>query len=148
MTTSIQFSVFLINKPGVLARVIESIAQAKVNLIALTIVDSREHGVLRLVANDPAKLREVLETLNLPVHETQVVTLELANRPGALASAVGRLAENKVNIDYAYVTADAPGGKTTGILKVDHVKKAEKVLDTKLQRDSKRATVKKHTIRR
>lgn len=148
MTTATQFSVFLINKPGILAQVIDAIAHAKVNLMALTIVDSQEHGVLRLVCDSPETLREVLTKLNLNVHETQVVLLELANKSGALASAVGRLSENKVNIEYAYVTAGAPGGKTTGILKVDHVKKAEKVLEPKTQRDEKRSTVKKQTGKR
>ena len=142
MTTAIQFSVFLINKPGILSQVIDTIAHAKVNLKALTIVDSSDHGVLRLVCDSPDILREVLTKLNLHVHETEVVLLELANKSGALASALGRLSEHKVAIEYAYVTAGAPGGKTTGILKVDHVKKAEKVLESKPHREEKRSTVK------
>jgi hypothetical protein len=128
MRTMTQFSVFLINKPGVLAQVIGAVAQAKINVVALTIVDAQEHGVLRVVGDDPVRLREVLGKLNLPTHETLVLAVELSNRPGALASIIGSLAEQHINIEYAYVTAGAPGGKTTGILKIDQLEKAQKVL--------------------
>jgi hypothetical protein len=130
MHTMTQFSVFLINKPGVLARVSDAVARAKINVVALTIVDSQEHGVLRVVGDDPARLRDVLAKLNLPTHETPVLAIELSNRPGALATVIGSLAEQHINIEYAYVTAGAPGGKTTGILKTDQLEKAQKVLAT------------------
>ncbi len=55
-----QFSVFMINKPGVLHQVCQELAQAKVNITALTMMDSMEHGVLRLVVDDSAKTRDVL----------------------------------------------------------------------------------------
>ena len=129
MRTTVQHSVFLINKPGVLAQVLEAIAEAKVNILALTIVDAQEHGVLRVVGDNPERLGKVLGQLNLPVHETFVLIVELANRPGALVGVVSRLAKEHVNIEYAYVTAGAPGGKTTGILKVDNLLKAGKLLE-------------------
>ena len=147
MESTTQFSIFLINKPGVLARVVAAIGDAKVNLVALTLVDAQEHGVLRLVGNDPVRLGELLGRLNLPVHETEVLTVDLPNRPGALASVLGTLASAHVNIEYAYVTAGAPGGRTTGILKVDNLIKANKVLGDKPQYDAKRTTVKKRTGR-
>ena len=125
-----QFSVFLVNKPGILAQVTAAIAKAKLNLVALTLVDSQEHGVLRLVPEDPASTRTVLAKLNLPMTETEVLRIELSNRPGALADLAGRLGENHININYAYCTSGAPGGHTTGILKVADTKKAEKVLKT------------------
>ena len=128
MRTMTQFSVFLINKPGVLAQVMGAVARAKINVVALTIVDAQEHGVLRVVGDDPVRLRDVLGKLNLPTHETLVLAVELSNRPGALASIIGSLAEQHINIEYAYVTAGAPGGKTTGILKIDQLEKAQKVL--------------------
>ena len=81
MRTMAQFSVFLVNKPGVLAQVIDAIAAAKVNVVALTIVDSHEHGVLRVVGDDPALLQSVLDKLNLPMLQTPVLAVELSNRP-------------------------------------------------------------------
>ena len=61
-----QFSVFLINKPGVLTQVTRQIAKAKINIVAMTMMDSSEHGVLRLVGVSSDKLRKALEVLNLP----------------------------------------------------------------------------------
>jgi hypothetical protein len=126
-----QFSVFLINKPGVLARVSRQIAKARVNIIAMTMMDSSEHGVLRLVATKPDALRSALAELNLPVTETDVLVVEMANRPGALADVCGRLAEDHVNISYAYGTTGAPGGKARAVFKVADTKKAMKLLTPK-----------------
>src|SRR3954451_16171382 len=126
--SDIQFSVFLVNKPGVLAQVTGAIAQAKVNVLAMTLVDSQEHGVLRVVADEAASARGVLSKLNLPMTETEVLCLDLPNRPGALADVATVLGENHVNINYAYCTSGAPGGRTTGIFKVADPKKALHVL--------------------
>ena len=129
--TDTQFSVFLVNKPGVLAQVTKALAEGKVNVVAMTLVDSQEHGVLRVVADAPPKAREVLKKLNLPMTETEVLCLELSNRPGALADVATVLGQNHVNINYAYCTSGARGGRTTGIFKVADVKKAQQVLKGK-----------------
>jgi hypothetical protein len=124
-----QFSIFLVNKPGILAQVSHQLAQAKINILAMTMMDSSEHGVLRLVVEEPDKLRSALGSLNVPITETEVVLVEMNNRPGALADICGRLATAHVNISYAYCTTGAQGGKTRGIFKVADVKKAAKVLN-------------------
>jgi len=126
--TDIQFSVFLVNKPGVLAQVTGAIAEAKLNMLAMTLVDSQEHGVLRVVTDDAGATRQVLAKLNLPMTETEVLCLDLSNRPGALADVATLLGQSHVNINYAYCTSGAPGGRTTGIFKVADVKKAMHVL--------------------
>ena len=119
-----QFSVFLVNKPGVLAQVTGALADAKVNLVAVTLVDSQEHGVLRMVAEKPDQAREVLKKLNLPMTETDVLCVDLPNRPGALADVATQLGKDHININYAYVTSGAPGGRTTGVFKVADQQKA------------------------
>jgi hypothetical protein len=126
--TETQFSVFLVNKPGVLAQVTGALAKERVNIVAMTLVDSQEHGVLRLVPEDAKTARQVLSQLNLPMTETEVLRLELSNRPGALADVASLLGQNHININYAYCTSGAPGGHTTGIFKVADPTKAEKVL--------------------
>jgi len=128
ITTPIQFSVFLVNKPGVLAQVTSALASEKINIVAMTLVDSQEHGVLRFVAEDSDSARQTLTKLNLPTTETEVLRMELNNRPGALADVAGLLGTNHVNINYAYCTSGAPGGRTTGIFKVADPKKAIHVL--------------------
>src|SRR2546423_2841045 len=123
-----QFSVFLVNKPGVLAQVTSALAEAKVNLVAVTLVDSQEHGVLRMVAERPDQTRDVLKKLNLPMTETEVLCVDLPNRPGALADVATQLGREHININYAYVTSGAPGGRTTGVFKVADQAKALHVL--------------------
>jgi hypothetical protein len=124
----IQFSIFLVNKPGVLAQVTRAIGDAKLNIHAMTLVDSQEHGVLRVVIDDAPAARQVLSKLNLPMTETEVLCLDLSNRPGALADIATLLGEHHININYAYCTGGAPGGRTTGIFKVADPKKAIHVL--------------------
>src|SRR4029434_5570585 len=124
----IQFSVFLVNKPGVLAQVTAALGEAKVNLIAMTLVDSQEHGVLRMVTEGVDAAREVLKKLNLPMTETEVLCVDLPNRPGALADVATLLGKEHININYAYVTSGAPGGRTTGVFKVADQAKALHVL--------------------
>jgi len=113
----------------VLAQVTRSLAEAKLNLVAMTLVDSQEHGVLRMVVEDEPEARKVLGKLNLPMTETEVVCIDLSNRPGALADVAQLLGENHINIHYAYCTSGAPGGRTTGGFKVADLNKARHVLD-------------------
>jgi len=140
MDKAVQFSLFLVNKPGVLAQVTGQLAEAKVNLCAMTMVDSSEHGVLRLVASDPGKARRTLQRLELPMSETDVLSVTMSNRPGAMADICGKLAAAHININYAYCTGGAAGGKATGIFKVADLAKAIKVLApaTDRRRDDKR----------
>lgn len=125
-----QISVFLVNKPGVLAQVTQALADEKVNIKALTLVDSQEHGVLRLVLEDGDRGLEALKRLNIPITETDVLSVELANRPGALADVCNRLAQEHININYAYCTTGAKGGKTYGIFKVSDINKALRILQS------------------
>ena len=124
-----QFSIFLINKPGILAQVLTALAKSKINIVAMTMMDSVEHGVLRLVTAQPEKTREVIKQLSLQVNETDVLCVTLSNKPGDLAVASTRLSESHININYCYVTAGARGGKTTGVLKVANLAKAMKILE-------------------
>lgn len=123
-----QFSIFMVNKPGVLAQVLNEFADAKINIIALTMMDSVEHGVMRVVTGSLEKTRRVLASLNMPSKESEVLCVNLSNKSGALAAVAQSLAEAHINISYAYCTAGARGGRTTGIIKIADVKKAMKVL--------------------
>jgi hypothetical protein len=137
MNIATQFSIFMVNKPGVLAQVLGEFAQAKINIIAMTMMDSVEHGVMRIIFEDPKKAREVLSRLNMPCNEAEVLCIELDNKPGALAAVAEKLAKNHINISYAYCTAGARGGRTTGVVKVADVKKAMRLLEQGHQKNSK-----------
>ena len=144
MNVATQFSIFMVNKPGVLAQVLGEFARAKINIIAITMMDSVEHGVMRVIFASPKKAREVLLKLNMPCNETEVLCVNLANKAGALAAIAEKLAKNHINISYAYCTAGASGGRTTGVLKVADVKKAMKLL----QKDNKKTSKSQPVVRR
>jgi hypothetical protein len=137
MFVTTQFSVFMVNKPGVLAHILGEFAKVKINITAMTVMDSVEHGVLRVVLDDPEKAEGVLIQANLPFNKTDVLCVILDNRAGAFASVAEKLATNHINISYAYCTAGAKGGRTTGILKVADVKKAMKILQQNHKGSSK-----------
>ncbi len=137
MYVTTQFSIFMVNKPGVLAQVLGEFARAKVNITALTMMDSVEHGVMRVVFANPDKARDVFSKANMPCHETQVLCVDMDNKAGAFASVTEKLAKNHINIAYAYCTAGAKGGRTTGVLKVADVKKAMRILQKNGAKTSK-----------
>ena len=137
MYVTTQFSIFMVNKPGVLARVLAEFARTKINIVAITMMDSVEHGVMRVIFAETKKAKKLIPKLNMPCHETEVLCVTLTNKPGALAAVAEKLAREHINISYAYCTAGAKGGRTTGVLKVADVNKAMKVLQPKGQKTGK-----------
>jgi hypothetical protein len=137
MRTATEFSVFLINQPGVLAAVTGALAKAKINVIALTLSDSGDHGVLRIVCDHPAAVREVLGKTHDRWTESEVLVLEIENRPGVFASVAQKLADEHVNIGYAYCTGGAKGGRTTAVFKVNDLIHASKALEAYHTTDAK-----------
>lgn len=129
MERYMQFSIFLVNKPGVLSMIFREIAKAKINITSIAMMDSMEHGVLRMIVDDPGATRSVLKRLDIPVTENEVLGVTLPNRPGAAADLCDRLASKHVNIGYMYCTAAAQGGRTMVVIRVPDMKKAVKVLE-------------------
>jgi hypothetical protein len=128
METTKQVSVFLENKPGRLANVLSALAREKINITALTVMDSHEHSVLRVVVNDVAKTVQVLNGLGTKHAESDVLVVELRNQPGALAHICELLGAEKINIEYAYCSSGGRNGRTVGVFKVSNTDKAMKVL--------------------
>jgi hypothetical protein len=135
-----QFSVFLASKPGVLCQVVQQLATDKVNIVAMSMMDATEHGVLRLVAEDVDATRAALGALDLPKAETTVLTATLPNRPGALADVVERLDQEHIHVDYAYCTTGSRNGRTLGVFKVTNLTKAVQVLSERKPRRKTSAT--------
>jgi hypothetical protein len=128
METTKQVSVFLENKPGRLANVLRALEKQKVNVTALTVMDSHEHSVLRLVTSDLPRTVAVFKELSTPYTETEVLLVELRNQPGALAHLCEVLAGEHINIDYCYCSSGGRNGKVYGIFKVSNSEKAVRVL--------------------
>jgi len=128
MDKCVQFSIFLVNKPGVLTQIFKELGKAKVNILNVAMMDTMEHGVLRLVASDHETARPALKGLNIPVTETDVLSVTLGNHPGAAADLCDKLSAARINIGYMYCSSGARGGKTRVILKVPDINKAIGVL--------------------
>jgi hypothetical protein len=123
-----QITIFLENKPGRLAHVLSALARQKINIVALTVMDRHEHGVLRLVTDDEAMTVKVIQSSNTPCTESDVLAVELKNQPGALAHVCETLAAEHISIEYAYCSSGGRNGKVFGIFKVSNLEKAQKVL--------------------
>ncbi len=127
----VQYSVFMANKPGLLGKICRALAAAKINIVALTMMDSTEHGVLRIVGKNPEKTKATLDEFNLSMTKTDVLAVTMPNRPGAVADICEKLSAARIPISYLYSTTGGAGGKAIGIFKVQNMAKAEKILTQK-----------------
>jgi len=97
-----QISVFMENQVGRLAEMTGSLGQAGINIMALTVAESTDFGVVRMIVNDFEKARKILKEKNFTVRETEVLAIEIADQPGSLASVLKTFSENKLNVEYMY----------------------------------------------
>ena len=123
-----QLSIFLENRPGLLAKICGTLADAGINILALSIHDTVDHAIVRLLADRPVKALLILEQLGLYILESDVVVLELDNRPGALGEVARKLARADINIEYAYCSATSRQGDGCLILKSDDQDRAIELL--------------------
>lgn len=129
METARQLSIFLDNKPGTLAEVCGELANHKINIYAMSVSDTTDHSVVRLVVSDPQKALFMLEERGALVVENNVLLLENANKPGAMATVAQKLAKAKINIEYAYLATSPSSKKGLAVLRVSDTKKAIKALE-------------------
>jgi hypothetical protein len=97
-----QLSLFLENKPGTLSRPVKLLSKAKLNILTLSIADTQQFGILRLVVRDWEKAREVLEKDGFVVKVSDIVAVEVADEPGGLAEILETLEKAQVNLEYMY----------------------------------------------
>jgi hypothetical protein len=95
-----QLSVFCENRPGHLLEPVRLLARASIDLRALTLADTRQFGILRLIVRDWRKARELLEASGAVVQVTEVIAAEVPDRPGGLASVLALLENSGINIEY------------------------------------------------
>ena len=124
-----QVSVFLENKLGRLAEVSHVLGQNNIDISALSIADTTEYGVLRLIVNRPEKAAEILKEDGFSVTTTDVIAISVGDRPGGLTKALDCLHQNHVDIEYMYAfIGRSETGKATVILRVEDTEKAVDVL--------------------
>ena len=130
MQITTQLALFLENRPGTLARVCDALSTEKVNIFALTISDTVDHSVVRMIVNDVDRVRRLFEAHGALVVETEVLMIEGDNKPGSLAKIARKLAAAKVNIEYAYFATSPGAKKGLLILRPSNPQKALKVLNS------------------
>lgn len=125
-----QLAIFLDNRPGMLALVADALAEAKINIYAVTTSDTIDHTVIRLVVSDYRKALHVFEEHGTLVVEDDVIMISGRNKPGELARLAHKLATAKVNIEYCYSATSPDAKRGMIIMRVSNPAKAMKVLNT------------------
>src|SRR5512135_1384483 len=97
-----QLSLFLENKPGRLTHPCRALAKAGINILTLSLADTRQFGILRLLVRDWQKAKTVLEQAGCVVNITEVVAIEVADRPGGLEQILEVIEKGKLNVEYMY----------------------------------------------
>ena len=124
-----QLSLFLENKPGHLNSICRTIAGAGINIETLSLADTEQFGILRLIVEDWQKARSVLESAGFVVNVTEVVATEIEDRPGGLAEILGVLGESGINIEYMYAFAVRRGNKAVPVFRFDDPDQAIRILE-------------------
>jgi hypothetical protein len=115
------------NLPGMLASIAKILGNEKVNILSCLTVTSGTTGTTHVVVDDVEKAKKALANARLPYTEADVLRLELPNTPGALARFAGRLAQEEINITFGYQTSTKGSRKTTLVLAVSDLDKADRI---------------------
>jgi hypothetical protein len=104
-----QISIFMENRPGALEQVTGVLSKANINIRALSLADTSDFGILRLIVNDAATAKKVLQEGGFTVKRTDVVAVEVPDRPGGLHSILTVLARHAINVEYMYAFIERSG---------------------------------------
>ena len=123
-----QLSLFLENKPGALSAPVKILADAGINILTLSIAEARQFGILRLLVRDWQAAKDLLEKHGLMVKVTDVLAIEVADRPGGLAEVLLALEEAGINLEYMYAFTLKRDSKGLLLLRFDDPDKAIEAL--------------------
>ncbi|NPU85607.1 MAG: ACT domain-containing protein [Syntrophaceae bacterium] len=126
-----QISVFLENKPGVLEEVMKALKEANINIRTLSLADTSDFGILRLIVNDVTATSTILKAKGFRVSRTTVVAVEVPDRPGGLHSILEALGGEAINIEYLYAFVEKSGENAVIIFRYDNPDRAIEVLQKK-----------------
>jgi hypothetical protein len=123
----LQLSVFLENKPGRLAHVAQALKDNSINIRALTIADTSDFGILRMIVSKPEKAYEVLKTSGFTVKLNTVIAVEIDDREGIFYDIMNLCDKNNLNIEYTYSFVEQYSNKAILFLRFDDCDKAGEV---------------------
>lgn len=123
-----QISIFLENKSGRLAEVTDSLAKSGVNLRALSLADTADFGIFRLIVSDTEKAVATLKENGFTISKNDVVAVEVPDRPGGLAGILNTLQGKSINVEYMYAFVQKSEGNAVLIFRFDDIGKAAEAL--------------------
>lgn len=123
-----QISIFIENKSGRLAEVTGILGDANVNIRALSLADTSDFGILRLIVDDSEKALDVLRERHFTVNKTEVIGVEVPDQPGGLASILRILDAHHINVEYMYAFVERSGSNAVIIFRFDNIDEAISVL--------------------
>ena len=126
-----QISVFLENKTGRIHEMAKILADAKINIRALSLADASDFGVMRLIVDQPAPAARRLRDSGLTVALTEVIAVEVEDRPGGFAEVMGLMADAGINVEYMYAFVEKSRDNAILIFRIDNIKEASQLLLSK-----------------
>ncbi len=129
MFTVRQLSVFLENKPGRLCAATDALAKEGINISALTLADTTEFGILRLLVDSPDKAAEILRGIGVVVRITKVIAIAMNDAPGGAGDILHILSGAGLNIEYMYVCVGRVSGKPIMVVRTNDIVATSKVLE-------------------
>ena len=124
-----QLSIFLENKPGTLVLVTEALGRAGIDIRAMSLADTQDFGILRLIVGDSETAKKTLTDIGCVVSITQVCVVAISDQPGALTSVTSLLYENGINIEYMYAFLTSRGHSAYVVLRVNDNDRASALLE-------------------
>jgi len=124
-----QISVFVENRPGTLVEVLRVLKEHDINLRALSVADTADFGILRIVVNDPEKAERILRGAGYAVKATPVLTLTVDDTPGGLMVQVDKMSAAGINVEYLYAFASTSATEARVVIKVDNLERAERIFN-------------------
>ena len=119
-----QISIFIENKSGRLAEITRALGDAGINIRALSLADTSDFGILRLIVNDVESAKQVLKEKGFTVNKTEVVAVEVPDRPGGLAAILQTLDAEQINVEYMYAFVERCAGNAIIIFRFDETGRA------------------------
>ena len=123
-----QISIFIENKSGRLAEISRILSESEINIRALSLADTSAFGILRLIVNDVEKAKSVLKECGFTVNKTEVVAVEVPDRPGGLSHILNVLDSKHINVEYMYAFGERSGGNAVIVFRFDDTDKAIETL--------------------
>ena len=126
-----QISAFVENRPGRIAEITEILASHNIDLRALSVADTTDFGILRIIVDHPDEVAVLLRESRVTVTLTDVLAIKLPDKPGALSNMLRLLADSCVSVEYLYAfVTPTDSGAALVVLRADDIVKAEKVLQS------------------